>query len=56
LFEHLQGDGEVATFGFAQEQMEMFWHDDVAGDVEAIPLADFLECKLERAAGVGSGE
>ena len=56
LFQHLQGDGEVAAFGFAEEQVEVLGHNDVAGDVEAVPLADFLQSLLECAAGAVSGE
>lgn len=40
---------------FADEQMEMFWHDDIADQSEAVASADFLEDLHGKIPGAGGG-
>ena len=46
VLEHVQGDGERVAFGFAEEKMHVFGHQDVSEDVELMPgpkLFEFFE-------------
>lgn len=51
LLEDLEGGSQRAAFRLADEQVDMFRHDDVAANDEAIPAADLLEGLLENVAG-----
>jgi hypothetical protein len=52
LLEHLQRSRERAAFRFAEQQVNVFGHDHIAGDKKSVPLADSLEGLLEDIAGV----
>ena len=42
--------------GFTDEQVEMFWHDDIADQSEAVARADFLENLHRKIPGAGGGQ
>ena len=56
MFQHLQDDSEVAALRLAEQQVEVLGHDDVAGDVEAVPSANLFESEFEDVPGVRSGQ
>src|SRR5205085_4950500 len=56
LLEHLDGHGELRAAGFADEQVHMLRHDDIAGYVKSVPSADALQFALQDFAGLGAGE
>src|ERR1035437_2072549 len=51
LLEDLQRDRKLGPFRFADQQMNVFGHDHVPGEVESIPLPRLLEGLLEDVAG-----
>ncbi len=56
LLEHLQSSRERAALRFADQQVNVFGHDHIAGDEESVPLANSLERLFEDIAGVRSGQ
>lgn len=54
-FEHVQGAGEgsgLSDVGFAQEQVDVLGHEDVAEDVELVSLPKLFEDRFEGKSGV----
>ena len=51
LLERLDGLGQRVTFGFAQQKMHVFGHDDVSVDAELVTAADTFESFLEGMSG-----
>lgn len=51
-FEDVQGAGEGPGFRFAEEEMDVLGHEDVAEDVEAVASPELFECGFEGGAGV----
>ncbi len=47
LFQHLERGREVTLIGFADEQVNVFGHDDVSEDLKLIPAAATFEFVLE---------
>ena len=43
LLENLHDGGGIAAFGLAQQQVDVFGHDDVSEDDEAVAAADLFE-------------
>ena len=43
LFEHLDHNREILSLRLAYEQMDVFGHDYVSGDVEVVPFAGTFE-------------
>ena len=54
--QHANCGGEVVEFRLAQEQVNVLGHEDVAEEVEAVPLCQPLECFEEDASGGIVGE
>ena len=54
LFQHLDGHCQTASLGFAHQQVDMFRHDHVTGDVESVPAAHALQGLLEYTSGLRS--
>jgi hypothetical protein len=43
LLEHLECDAEIASVGLADQQMDVFRHDDVSEHVETVAAASAFE-------------
>ena len=52
LRQYLQRESERATFQFSDQQMNVFGHDSVAGDIEPILLAHAFEGLFEYVVGM----
>ena len=51
LLEHLEGYAQRFPFWFADQQVDVLGHDDVASDAEVVPKADLFQGVLEGCAG-----
>lgn len=47
LFEHLHCDRELAALRFTDEQVHVFGHDYVAGDIASVPLPNAFQLTLK---------
>src|SRR6266568_5107448 len=56
LFQRLDDDVEGLSARFAQQQMHMLGHDNVAIDAQSVASAHALECSFENIARFGRGE
>ncbi len=50
--QNVEGAGEIAHLWFAEQHVQVFGHEDVAEDVEAVPPAELFEDGKEDGAGV----
>jgi hypothetical protein len=56
LFDHLHHARRIADFRFRDEQMKMFWHDDISVDDEAVLAAGFFQNFQEEVAAAGTSQ
>jgi hypothetical protein len=52
LFQHLDRDRKLCSLRLRQQQMNMFKHDDISGDVKAVPFSYVFQGFLKGGSGV----